>query len=597
MRVHKKANKGLCLVGDVYQRTLGTFVNTVGRLAPKRFLLGKDQYKAQIANLKLEQLWTMVIDPAGREGFHLKPIDPATGPIWEGWPLKIAEAIRQHRATMPLLVPQDVPPGPAMDNQYRTVTDFTPEDMARLDREAQEHPDYPTALNKLNALCKGLMEFTAADPAALDRDRQRHAAYADLYAGWAREDAQAASTQPLTPVGAGQTLYQAIDAYVAYCEATGSGGQKEPEDALAIKNATPDIMLEQFNYDAVQRVGDYWRSRPAARRHGANGKKIAVRTVINRLKATRRFIKWLHRTDAWKWKKPDEFEEALKASEKKLRTEDETLAGQAGPETWTVEELTTLYKYATDFERVVLLFGINLGFAQSEVVSFRMADIDLQNQPPRIKRVRRKTGKYFEAALWPQTIQAIDWLTPHRAKGAADSPWVLLTEAGKRPGEQHITNAWNRLMVRVTKDHPALRRLPYKFLRKTAYQLVKEASGSEEIAGTFEARGRLSTDEHASVYGRRLFDRVLQANMDVHKTLAPVFAAAPDAFAGPRKKGGSNISRKTIERIQALWREGVRPTEIMRVTGMSRQTVYRHRVAAEGAGKGEGIGLPAVPPE
>ncbi len=232
-------------------------------------------------------------------------------------------------------------------------------------------------------------------------------------------------------------------------------------------------------------------------------------------------------------------------------------------------------------ERFLLLMGLNLGFAQSEAISFRHEDVQLDADPPHIGRVRRKTGKYFKVALWPEMIQAIQWNDEQRkGRGHNEGPWVLLTEKGNRPTAQHIANTWNRLVKRVQKDQPDFRHLPFKFLRKTAYQLVKEASGSEEVAGAFQARGRLSSDQYASAYGRRLFGHVFEANLQVHEQLQPMFAAAPDAFDGPRKRGGANITPARIEGIQRLWREGVRPAEIARVTGTTRQTVYRYRPEA-----------------
>ncbi len=53
---------------------------------------------------------------------------------------------------------------------------------------------------------------------------------------------------------------------------------------------------------------------------------------------------------------------------------------------------------------------LNLGFAQSEAISFRRADILRDEAPPHIRRVRRKTGKLFKASLWAETIKGLDWL-------------------------------------------------------------------------------------------------------------------------------------------------------------------------------------------
>ena len=132
------------------------------------------------------------------------------------------------------------------------------------------------------------------------------------------------------------------------------------------------------------------------------------------------------------------------------------------------------------------------------------------------------------AALWPETIQAMEWLASERRTVELEgNPWVLLLESGKRPTGGDIANRWSKLLDRVKKDHANFRRLPFKYLRKTAYQLVLEVSSSHEVAGTFQGRGQLASDEHADVYGRRLFGRVFEANNLVRSRLAPMFQAAP----------------------------------------------------------------------
>lgn len=40
-----------------YCRAIGRGLNKQGRLVPRRFLLGKDERRAQLASLRLEQLW------------------------------------------------------------------------------------------------------------------------------------------------------------------------------------------------------------------------------------------------------------------------------------------------------------------------------------------------------------------------------------------------------------------------------------------------------------------------------------------------------------------------------------------------------------
>jgi len=213
---------------------------------------------------------------------------------------------------------------------------------------------------------------------------------------------------------------------------------------------------------------------------------------------------------------------------------------------------------------------INLGYAQSEVESWRWADTYLDDDMLQVRRNRRKTLGYFEAGLWAETVKMIGWLK-QRSGG---SPWVVLNPKGERPTPGKLASAWNKLLDRAEQYQPGFRRLPFKAGRKTAFTLVESVS-TREIAGVFEGRGQVTSDKFADVYGPRLFDRVREANSRVGEQMQPVFDAAPDAFQSTWSGGSTNISRRKIELIRSLWLEGVKPTHIAKTVGVSRQTVYR----------------------
>ena len=116
--------------------------------------------------------------------------------------------------------------------------------------------------------------------------------------------------------------------------------------------------------------------------------------------------------------------------------------------------------------------------------------------------------------------------------------------------------------------------LPFKFLRKTAAQLVRNVSDGE-TAGTFLCHGTpVKTDELADVYSRRDFRKVFAELTHVRTLLEPMFRAGGGAFAAPRGKGSANISRAKVDHIAELY-AGLRPGEIAVRTGVSRATAYR----------------------
>ena len=107
-----------------YQRVLGQAVNSQGKLAPKKFLLGTDPRKAKLANARLEQFWDEVVaehdhtlgfvrgadisvddtnmitgEPAIRGDVQARR-DFEGGPRWRGESLLLAEATRKHERSV-----------------------------------------------------------------------------------------------------------------------------------------------------------------------------------------------------------------------------------------------------------------------------------------------------------------------------------------------------------------------------------------------------------------------------------------------------------------------------------------------------------------
>lgn len=557
MATQRKGSKGLCLVNGTYRRTLGKFINTKGKLAPRKFMLGRDRRKAEAANARLELLWSVVEE---HHAMHAKarpaylPAPEHDTPLWAGLEAQIAEAIRIGQQVI----------------------------QVGIDDERTHTPaGYASRLHWLNDTYGHLIRFVPALPEEHAQGQEVHQQAAAHRIRQATHNAAIAEAPIPTP-GNQQTLYAAIDAYADHAErqaTTDRMRKKNRDDAERIKQATPDMPLDLFGFDALQRIGDHWRSRPMSKHQGKGAGPIAIATVVNQCKIAKRFARWLDRSDSWQWDRPKDFEVALAVNEKRLRTEEERAQLAKGPDTWTTDELVVLYRNATDRERALMLLGLNFGFAQAEIITLREDEIDTTGPRPMLKRIRHKTEIYMEAEAWPETIQAIQWIAAeHKRLGHDPGGMVWLTERGKRPDRQHLANHWAKLLARTAKNEPDFtRNLSFKYLRKTAGQLVREASDGE-TAGVFLAHATpVVSDNLLDTYTRRVFDRVFAANQAAREELAGMFAAAPDAFTTPRSQGSPNISRTQIKKIQQLWEAGVKPVEIARTAGISRQTVYRYR--------------------
>ncbi|MEM8738285.1 MAG: helix-turn-helix domain-containing protein [Planctomycetota bacterium] len=557
MGTQRKRKNSLCEVGGTYRRTLGKFINTKGKIAPKKFMLGRDRRKAEAANARLELLWDVVEEHhatrAAARPAYLEPAQHDT-PLWAGTELEIAEAVR--------LGQQVIQVGIENENTHTAA-------------------GYASRLHWLNQTYGHVIRFVPALPDEMEAGQQRHQQVAAHRIQQATHNAAIAKAPIPTPANT-TTLYEAIDAYADHAERQASTPrmkEKARDEAQRMKQATPDMPLELFGFDAIQRIGDHWRSRPNSRRKGKGAGPIAIATVTNQCKAAKRFVRWMDRSDTFDWERPRDFEFALVVNEKRLRTEDERAALAQGPKVWTDDELIALYRNATDRERALILMGLNFGFAQAEIITLRTREIVTTGPAPILKRLRHKTEVYVEIEVWPETMQAIAWLeAEHKRHGHDADGLVWITEKGKRPTGQHIANAWAKLMKRTQQNNPDFAATySFKHLRKTAGQLVREVSDGE-TAGVFLAHGQpVSSDGLLDAYTRRVFERVFQANAAVRERLAVMFAAAPDAFAAPRTGGSPNIPRATIDKIKRLWGEGVKATEIARIADVSRQTVYRYR--------------------
>jgi hypothetical protein len=204
-----------------------------------------------------------------------------------------------------------------------------------------------------------------------------------------RVQALAAMANTPIPVGNGQRRYQAIDAYAAFAvqKSQKEFGEKEAESAKRLKASHSDIPLTEFGISAMEKIAAYWASRPLAKK---TGRPIALSTETNHLKTTRRLVRWLHRTDAFTWSRPIDAEEALRVRVAGLRNPKEISALRDGVAVWTIDELTTIYRYGTDRERLLLLLGLNCGFTQAEISGLRLDEIVNSTAGTSIKRIRTR---------------------------------------------------------------------------------------------------------------------------------------------------------------------------------------------------------------
>ncbi len=590
----------------LFFRNLG-WKRTEAGYAQQKFYLGRDESKATVANLRLEELWEQVTHCWQREKSvyasrerkgsksQLVPVSirsPATG-----------KAVDQGMTVLTVGLPDDDSCGerPVWDETTLAIADAirTGETVARVPLPSHLAASMSETFLASDWLSKLQEEFTGIKLELRDDKAQR---YHETYMEQEGHRLIDVGRQMLHKRKGGETLHTALTAHAKWIESNvlSVEGKLTPWGGTQIRQTEflrrhlPDCPLSELDAERVDQLLGVLKLRPK----GEEGKPSSVSWTRNCIKQFRSFLRWLNRTSEFAWKRPvdletDQIRIPLTPQEKGSQVRSSQV------DTYQVEELQTMWEYATPFHRLLLLLGLNCGFGRAEVASLEMLNVLIRQRNPHerdvgchstdedswIRRIRHKTGVYGEWKLWPETVRAVEWWLRERAKitAAPDDTTLLVTRKGQRfdsPTKRDHTNAqipnsWDRLTQQVRKDQPDFRKLSYNKLRKTASNLIrKEADG--EVAGVFLCHGTpVKSDGLLDVYTNRPFAKVFEAIDRVGERLRPLWATVKDPFPEETVKGGPNISQGTIRRIQQLRLQGFKITHIAKELNVSTETVRR----------------------
>ena len=578
---------------SVCRTSSGSFVRNLGwkrsssGYAQHKFHLGRDEGKAALANLRLEQLWVEVNRRWERENaYQLYPTDRA---VWDEVTLAIAEAVRngQPVAKVPLPCPLNamVPESPLIGQWL----DHLQADITVVKIELEDQKVNENAEENLQKQGQRLVDM---------------------------------GRRMLHKKAGGETLHVALTAYGQWIESKFLDTQKrvtpwgrtQDRQIGFLRRNLADVPLAALDAHRVEELFDVLRLRPA----GDNGRQVSVDWTRNVIKQFRRFLRWLNRSPEFAWKRPADLEFAqvripLNPAEKGR------MARNSQVETYNPKELQTLWENASPFLRSTMLLALNCGFGSAELASLETADVLLRSRHPHerevghagtdadswVFRVRHKTGVYGEWKLWPETVAAIDWWQRQRADIAVAAGVTTLLVNGKglrydaptksnNPNYQ-IPNGWSLLSKRIRKHQPDFRILSFNKLRKTAGNLVRSEAGGE-IAAIFLCHGNpVPADALLDLYTNRPFAKVFTAIERVGEKLRPLWSGVEVPFPDLLEKSGPNISLATIRRIQAMKRQGYKTGYIAEKLGVTTDTVRRWaKRSADRGGASDGTGEPAA---
>jgi hypothetical protein len=353
-------------------------------------------------------------------------------------------------------------------------------------------------------------------------------------------------------------------------------GVKKISQIKTISTYIENIDLGYLNQDKVETFFNIFRGRPISKRYN---KPMTRKSCVNYIKELDFFLKWLHRSEQFKWRLPVDYT-LIKKNVRKL--EMDTLGSLSPVKTFSIENLKIINSYARPIERLLFLLGINCAYGADQSGRLQVSECRRNEQGliTHTHRIRFKKETVSSHKIWKQTADGLEWGI-NRAKTITPNPTTILitknktsmyhqTESGNRA--QAITNIWNSLKKRILKDHPNFPDLPFNALRDTSTNLVRELAG-EEIARLQCSHAHQSVDSNLRCYSNPLFNKLFETLNQLERLLEPVFeAAGPEPWKEQRR---SILSKQTILELEKKLETGEGDTCIARELGVSRSTIHR----------------------
>lgn len=523
----------------------GRYLRNIGPAKrQQKFYLGRDEGEALLRSVQIEKLWQW-------RKQNCKDLGEA--PAWDELSVSVAKAIAAGEKSVVLHV--DAPPDLAV-GLISGIREILPHLEVRLSNQ--------------HAQAEG-EDYFRSRAAKLD-DLARH----------------------FTLVEGNQTMAEAIDAYIEsvkqdYRLPNGlvtEWGQGKIRQIEYLKRHAPSLRLADLDLEQIEGIIRLIAKRPPRKRDKTPISHSWAKATI---KEFRKFLRWLHKSKAFRWRKPVDYE----VEPNRIRiTEDERVSRTPFVETYSNVELSTLWKYATPWERCLMALGLNCGFGMAEIGTLRKEEFYPRQPHPLadqlklhelddeswIRRNRAKTLSYGEWLLWPETLASITWIDHHRPN--TDSPYIVVTQKGrplKDEGKRNsrIANIWAALTKRVQKDDTEFPKRSFNKLRKTSSNMIRHQWG-DAIADLFLAHGSPPPNhKHLHHYTNPRFATLHKAIQWLRTELQEVFEGVDQPFPEREKKGGANISLGRIQLIHELHDKGMPFDLIAKKVNVSKETVRR----------------------
>lgn len=337
---------------------VGYWVNSKDKRVQRPFFFGTEQALVPSRLARVNEVWEhevkrwetprqhprrLMADPEARDG----------KPVWSSWGLRIAVQLAAGKTQI------------GVPNVHETLASVYAETLRRLSAE------WP------------MVHFVAEDTVAAERGtavilNARDHAVAKLSERYDLPENLLKSKS--------DNLHNVLTAYIKAIETenvepTESGpqlsawGEIRKEHAERLKLHHADQPMSALDFDGCQKLFDYWRNRPLSRKK----KPMSVAYCKHHISELIRFFKWASKSKQFSWRKPEDFEE-LNHKVRKISSEKTDISFVRVP-THTIEELVTIYRHASDLQRLLLLLGLNCGFRGAEMGTVENKHLFLSEHP------------------------------------------------------------------------------------------------------------------------------------------------------------------------------------------------------------------------
>lgn len=489
----------------------------------QRFNLGNDPNEAERRRDRIQQVYRESV--AARQAY-------AQTPSWTAAALHAAKLIEQGLQHVP------VPSAKVVNEAVGGAFNIGMFDPCWPERDPESLVWSHAVTSRLYPSVNWVMPDDSTGRAAIDFGRM-------VFDVQARRQARLLGAEPPSSPVAG-TLHEALDKYEQHIKTevakrvTYSTMQQRRDQVKYLKAKHADVPLAFLDLVECRKLFDYWTALP---NQGVE-KRYSRSTCKHRISELSMFFDWLHSTDQFDWRKPEDFDTISKTIAKDRAKK--SIRDLIAKKTFSIDELAIINGNCNSLERLLLYLGLNCSFGASESGRLDADDLFLREKNP-LSHVWEKHGFTSEADdswiaylrpktqvagcwwLWPETVEAFErWMSE---RPATSSPRIIVSNRGhslykddSKNGQSSFQNLWGSLIGRIQEEIPSFPRLPFGTLRDqfsdwAVYQ------GESETGSIALAHGKPFKDDLLTCYANLPFPRLFKLQKRYREELKHVFDA------------------------------------------------------------------------